>query len=65
MISVVKRFVCIGATGKDVFDPSHLGERAKAHDLHLGLLWGKLLQSWQQNIEPIVVSMQFFFCERS
>ena len=30
MISVVKRFVCLSSTGKDVSDPSDLGERTKA-----------------------------------
>lgn len=46
MISVVKRFVCTGSTGKDGFDPGDLGERTKGHDLRLSLLWRKFLPSW-------------------
>lgn len=65
MISVVKRFVCRVSTGKDVFDPSDVGERTKARDLHLSLLWRKFLPSWQQNIEAVVVSIVFFCCEKS
>lgn len=60
MISLVKRFVCIGSTGKDVFDPRDLGEGTKAPDLCLSHLWREFLPSWLQEIEPALVSVLFF-----